>query len=256
MRVLLCTLLFCSTLSAGESVNKDSFEKHVFEAEGASLPYRLLKPANVESGKKYPVVVFLHGAGERGTDNEKQLVHGMSVFLDGQFRKDHPCFVVVPQCPDKTMWVDIPWDSPQPRMPEMPNLNHKLVIGLLDRLEKELPVDVDREYAAGLSMGGFGTWDLLIRNPKRFAAGVVVCGGADLSRVIVAKDIPLWLFHGAKDTTVRVERSREAVETLKKIGATPRYTEYPDVAHDSWNNAFATPELYEWLFTQKRTATP
>ncbi len=107
----------------------------------------------------------------------------------------------------------------------MPNLNHKLVIGLLDRLETELPIERrPAMYAAGLSMGGFGTWDLLIRNPKRFAAGVVICGGGTCREVIVAKDVPLWLFHGAR-TRPSAWSGREIVETLKKIGATPQYTE-------------------------------
>lgn len=256
MRFLLCALMLCSTLMAADSANEESFEKHIFQGTGGTLPYRLLKPVEIKEGQKYPLVLFLHGAGERGTDNEKPLVHGMQTFLDGEFRKQHPCFVVVPQCPDESMWVDIPWTTPQPVMPKNPNLNHTLVLGLLDTLLKELPVDPSRQYITGLSMGGFGTFEMIIRHPERFAAAAPVCAGTDLTRVIVAKDVPLWLFHGAMDTTVKVERSREIVETLKKAGGTPRYTEYPDVAHDSWNKAYATPELYEWLFAQKRSGSP
>lgn len=258
MRVLtlLLTLGVGGFSSAQEPGPADAFEKQTFQGEGFTLPYRFLKPARVEPGRKYPLVLFLHGAGERGTDNEKQLVHGVKMFANEAMQKRYPCFVVVPQCPEKTMWVDIPWDSPQPKMPATPNSNHVTLIGLLDKVEMDFPIDPDRRYVTGLSMGGFGTLEMVVRHPERFAAAAPVCGGSDLSRLPVASKLPFWFFHGAKDTVVRVERSREAVAVLKKAGAEPRYTEYPDVAHDSWNKAYATPELYEWLFAQKRPAAP
>lgn len=250
-------LMISSAAPADEKFGpSDLFEKKSFQAGGITLPYRLLKPAKIEPGKTYPLVLFFHGAGERGTDNERQLVHGVKTFASPAIHEKYPCFVVAPQAPEETLWVDIPWASPQPKMPEMPNANHTAVLGLLDNLVETLPIDRDRQYVTGLSMGGFGTFEMVVRHPERFAAAAVVCGGTDLGRLPVASKVPMWLFHGAMDMTVRVERSREAVETLKKAGAMPHYTEYPDVGHDSWKNAYATSDLYEWLFAQKRPATP
>lgn len=250
-------LMTASVAPADEKFGpSDLFEKKSFQAGGITLPYRLLKPAKIEPGKTYPLVLFFHGAGERGTDNEKQLVHGVRTFASPTIQEKFPCFVVAPQAPEETLWVDIPWASPQPKMPEMPNANHAAVIGLLDKLVETLPIDRNRQYVTGLSMGGFGTLEMVVRHPDRFAAAAAVCGGTDLSRLPAAAKVPMWLFHGGKDTVVRVERSREAVDTLKKAGAMPHYTEYPDVGHDSWKNAYATSDLYEWLFAQKRPATP
>ncbi len=254
---LLTTLLFLGIANASYGLEfgpAEAFEKHSFQGEGVTLPYRLLKPAKLEPGRKYPLVLFLHGAGERGTDNDRQLVHGVKTFASKEMQERYPCFVVAPQCPEKTMWVDIPWDSPQPKMPETPNANHVTLIALLDQVEQDFPVDTNRRYVTGLSMGGFGTFEMAVRHPDRFAAAAPVCGGTDLSRLPAASKLPFWIFHGGKDTVVRVERSREAAEVLKKAGAGPRYTEYPDVAHNSWSKAYATPELYEWLFAQKRSA--
>jgi len=263
MRIALLSVLLGFALMPDVAVHAEEkfgpaelFEKKSFQKGGLTLPYRLLKPAKVESGKTYPLVLFFHGAGERGTDNDKQLVHGVKTFANPAMLEKYPCFVVAPQAPEETLWVDIPWSSPQPKMPETPNANHVAVVALLDDLVQMLPIDRDRQYVTGLSMGGFGTLEMVIRHPDRFAAAAVVCGGTDLSRLPAASKVPLWFFHGANDMTVRVERSREAVEVLRLGGGMLRYTEYPGVGHDSWNQAYAMPELYEWLFAQKRPATP
>lgn len=231
----------------------DKFEKRPFKnADGRTLLYRILKPARVEAGKKYPLVLFLHGAGERGDDNTKPLIHGVKTFATAEFLEKYPCYVVVPQCPENTKWADIDWTVEKVIFPEKESETATLVMQCLDGLEKEFPIDADREYVTGLSMGGFGTWDAIVRHPQRFAAAVPVCAGVNLSKAPAIAHLPIWAYHGAKDQVVKVERSREIVAALKAAGGQPKYTEYPDVGHDSWNGAYKDRDMYEWLFTQRR----
>ncbi|MBO0698496.1 MAG: prolyl oligopeptidase family serine peptidase [Zavarzinella sp.] len=227
-------------------------EKHVYEAGREQLPYRLLKPLAVEDGKRYPLVIFLHGAGERGTDNEKQLIHGVPQFATKANREKYPCFLIAPQCPEGKRWVEVDWSADRHTQPKEPGEVGRLTLGLIEKAVHDLPIDPKRVYITGLSMGGYGTWDLLARRPDLFAAAVPVCGGADEATAPKIKDIPVWAFHGAKDAAVKPARSRNMIAALEKAGGTPKYTEYPDVGHDSWNPAYADPKLYEWLFAQKK----
>lgn len=228
-------------------------EKKTFnDNAGATLPYQLLKPINVEAGKKYPLVIFLHGAGERGIDNEKQSIHGVPQFASDENRKKYPCFLIAPQCPEGKKWVEVDWSADTHTMPKDPSPNAKLTLDLIDQLLKDLPVDPQRIYLTGLSMGGYGTWDLLARRPQFFAAGVPVCGGADEATAKVLTKMPLWVFHGAKDTAVKPARSRNIVKAILTEGGQPKYTEYPDVGHNSWDKAYRDPEMFAWLFAQKK----
>lgn len=241
------TLLLSEALMAADPL---PLEKHVFEQDGHKLPYRLLKPAMVDEGKKYPLVIFLHGAGERGTDNEKQLIHGVPQFVAN--REKYPCFLVAPQCPDGKKWVEVDWSADSHTQPKEPGEVGKLTLALIDKSIKELPVDPKRVYLTGLSMGGYGTWDILARRPDLFAAAAPVCGGADEATAAKIKDIPIWVFHGAKDTAVKPARSRNMVAALEKAGGKPKYTEYPDVGHNSWDLAYRDPEFFKWLFAQRK----
>lgn len=241
-----------SSLSAADVA--DRFEKKVFESDTGKLGYRFLAPKAPKDGQKYPLVIFLHGAGERGDDNTAQLIHGVKRFAQDDFLERYPCFVVAPQCPNEKIWASVGWWEASAAMKELPSDPMSNLIKLIDSLEKSLPIDTQRIYVTGLSMGGYGTWELALRQPKRYAAIAPVCGGTDLSKLDRIKDVPAWVFHGAKDGAVKVERSREAVEALKKLGGKPIYTEYPDVGHDSWNNAYADLKFYEWLFDQKLPA--
>jgi len=225
-------------------------EKCVFEAGGQKLPYRLLKPAKLDPGQKYPLVVFLHGAGERGSDNDKQLIHGVPQFVVN--REKYPCFLVAPQCPDGKRWVEVDWSADSHTMPKEPGEVGELTLKLIDALIWNMPVDRKRVYITGLSMGGFGTWDLLARCPGVFAAAAPVCGGADEATAVSVQRVPIWAFHGAKDTAVKPARSRNMIAALVKAGGSPKYTEYPDVGHNSWDPAYVTPELYGWLLSQQR----
>jgi len=230
-------------------------ESHVFKSEGKALPYRLLKPADAEAGKKYPLVVILHGAGERGIDNKKQLVwfwndKKPSVMTRPEVAKEK-AFVIVPQCPDGKQFVEVPWAKGSYKSPEISE-PLKLTLALIDSFLKEQPIDADRVYVVGMSMGGYGAIDAVQRRPELFAACVSICGTADLSKAKDIAHVPLWAFHGDADTVVPVAGSREIVDALKKAGAEPKYTEYPKVGHNSWSPAFEDKEFWNWIFAQKR----
>jgi predicted peptidase len=233
----------------------DLYESHVFKsADGQTLPYRLMKPANyqADASVKYPLVLFLHGAGERGTDNVKTLVHGMREFAKDEVRAAHPCFVLVPQCPDGKRGVEVEWTlESHEQLPE-DSAAIKLVLELMASVQKEYRIDEKRLYATGLSMGGFGVWDLVTRYPDKFAAAAPVCAGGDEKVASKSAKLPIWTFHGDKDTVVKPSRSRNMVAVIEKAGGKPIYTEYPEVGHNSWDKAYAEPKLMDWLFAQRR----
>lgn len=248
--LFLAVLVFLSPIRSWA----DEYEARTFNGpDGATLPYRLLLPKNYDQTKKYPLVLFLHGAGERGTDNAVQLKHGAPLFLKPEVRDKFPCIVIAPQCPLEQTWIAIPngFAGPNP-FSEEPTAPMKLVIGLLDEVTKNFPIDQDREYVTGLSMGGYGTWDLLTRFPQRWAAAAPVCGGGDVQRIAPAKDVAIWAFHGTRDTTVPFVRTQEMVAALQAAGGKPQFSEYPYLGHDSWTTAYAEPELLPWMFAQKR----
>ncbi len=237
-----------------EATDGDSLlEKRVYtDAQGKQLPYRLLKPLAYDPHFHYPLVLFLHGAGERGTDNDKQLIHGVPAFARDETRKKYPCFLVAPQCPENARWVEVDWSARAHRQPAEPSRPLAQVLELLEALQKEFSIDANRVYVTGLSMGGFGVWDILARRPDLFAAGVPVCGGGDESTAARIAHIPIWAFHGARDPAVQPDRSRRMIAALRKAGGHPRYTEYADEGHASWVPAYKDPEMYAWLFSQKK----
>jgi predicted peptidase len=243
-----------SAFPADEAALRSRLERRTYQsADGQTLPYRLAIPKNYNPAKKYPLVVFLHGAGERGTDNEAQLVHPQVLRLIGDEAARQPCFLVAPQCPTDCRWVEVPWESPTPHeTPAEPSRPMRLTLELLDSLEKEFSIDPARRYATGLSMGGYGTFDLLVRRPHQFAAAIAVCGGADDSKASQMAGTALWVFHGNKDGAVPVARSRSIVAALKQAGADVKYTEYDGAGHDVWSRAYLEPGLVEWLFSKSR----
>ncbi len=191
------------------------------------------------------MIIFLHGAGERGSDNEINLKYITDLFLNPVNRKKFPAHVVVPQCPAGKWWAPQNWN-------EVQHFPADQVIRLMDEVIRTKPVDVSRIYVMGLSMGGNGAWYLLTKYPDKFAAGVPICGWGDRQQVVNMKNIPVWVFHGDKDTVVPVEKSRELVNALTRAGSSPRYTEYAGIGHDSWTPALAEPELLKWLFGHKK----
>jgi predicted peptidase len=227
--------------------------------DGLVLPYRLFIPKNYNPQKSYPLVFALHGAGERGTDDTLQLTtHRLATLwaLDSNQAK-HPSFILAPQCPPfPAVWVNTPFGGgsyDQSKVPFAPPLRAALEI--LDSMLIKYSIDTNRIYVAGLSMGGYATWDILMRFPKRFAAAIPICGGADTSKAPSIKHLPIWAFHGDSDKTVPVASTRQMIAALKKAGGTPLYTEYPKVDHGSWGPALREPQLADWLFAQARASS-
>jgi predicted peptidase len=192
----------------------------------------------------------LHGSGERGDDNEAQLKWGVMNFASDEVMKMHPSIVIAPQCPGNMTWANLSQQDiklePQPTQPM------KLLMGLIEQLKQQMPVDTSRIYITGLSMGGYGTYDAIMRYPDLFAAAVPVCGGGDITKAGAIAHIPLWIFHGALDGAVNPALSRNMVEALTNAGAHPGYTQYPEVGHFSWIAAYSDPMMMEWLFSQRQ----
>lgn len=251
LNIIIIALIAMST----QSCKDETFRKEVFIGINSdTLRYRIMLPEGYRANQKYPLVLFLHGAGERGSDNEAQLVHGSSLFAAPHTREQFPAIVVFPQCPLGMSWYNglrLP-DLPSTLDSSGPSKPMGLVIELIESLIATEAVDQDRVYVMGLSMGGFGTFDILSRRPELFAAGIPICGGGDTSLVASYAHIPLWIFHGALDDVVVPEFSRSMVEALRSKGATVKYTEFPNADHNSWDPAFAQEGLLEWLFEQRR----
>lgn len=197
-----------------------------------SLNYLLYLPQSYSSSKKdYPLILFLHGAGERGDDLNLVKIHGIPKIAEQQ--QDFPFIAISPQCPIDRWWVD-PW--------LLEALN-----ALLDNIIAKYRVDENQIYLTGLSMGGFGTWALSMMYPEKFAAIAPICGGGMPWMAFRIKDIPVWAFHGAKDPVVPIQRTEEMVEAVKKVGGNIKYTIYPEAGHDSWTETYNNPELYQWF---------
>ncbi len=227
-------------------------KKETFESGKEKLLYRMMSPENPAPATKYPLVIFLHGAGERGSDNDAQLVHGVKDFAKPESRKSYPCFLIAPQCPNEKKWAEVDWSASSHQRPEKPSEPATLLFKLIENLTAQLPIDTDRIYITGLSMGGYGTWDLIARKPDMFAAAVPVCGGGDERDAQLIAKIPIWAFHGGKDTVVKPQRTTNMIEAIKKAGGNPKATIYPEVGHNSWVNAYSDPEMLKWLFTKKK----
>ena len=245
------------SLVCAVAVAQDAFEKKVFVASsGDSLLYRLLVPEAPKQGEQYPLVLFLHGAGERGTDNEKQLTHGGQMWLNPVNREEHPAFVLAPQCPPDGYWAygarpaSFMPDAMPAEVPLTPIF--KAVKELLDEYLARPDVDKDRIYVMGLSMGGMGTFDMAVRYPDVFAAAVPICGTVNPVRLKAARNVAFRLFHGDADDVVTPEGSRRAYRALKAVGADVEYIEFPGCNHGSWNPAFNYPDFMDWLFRQKK----
>jgi predicted peptidase len=233
------------------------YQKQNFRMDKEVMPYRILYPDHFDKTKKYPLVLMLHGSCERGNDNELQLTHGAALFVDPEVRKKYPVIVIFPQCPAEDYWSNVDRESitddkrnyvfreggePTPAM--------KMLLIFIDDLLKKSYIDQKRLYVGGLSMGGMGTFELLSRKPHLFAAAFPICGGGHPNTVkAYAKQVSLWVFHGAQDDVVPIRHSEVMVDALKKAGVDVRFTVYPDVKHESWEKAFAEPDLLPWLFS-------
>jgi predicted peptidase len=220
---------------------------------GDTLKYRMLGP-DYNISRKYPLLIFLHGSGERGNDNEAQLLWSVTNFASDQEMAKHPAYIIAPQCPPDLEWENVTenektreiWLKPEPSKPM------ELVIELIQQMLKTLPIDTSRIYITGLSMGGYGTWDAIERYPNLFAAAVPVCGGGDPSKAALIAKMPVWIFHGAEDPGVNTLYSLDMAEALYKAGGRPGLTIYPGTGHFAWLAAYTDQNMIDWLFSQHK----
>lgn len=256
-KILFLLIMLCAGFAAASA--QATYESKEFAAsDGQCLKYRVLTPQDMNPKKKYPLVLFMHGAGERGDDNEAQLTHGGQMFLNPVVLEKYPAYVIFPQCPSKAFWARPSFpNSPKRRGPKPQADSNgmspilKAVKELLDEYLALPSVDPARVYIMGLSMGGMATFDMVCRFPETFAAAVPICGAVGPGRLAAAKNVKFRIFHGDADPTVPVECSRMAYRELKAAGADVEYIEYPGCAHASWTPAFNEPDYLEWVFSQK-----
>lgn len=238
-------------------------KEHVTE-DGYTLKYRLHLPEDYSEDKQYPVILFFHGAGEKGNDNETQFKTGVVEHMfTYSYGKVAQSIVIAPQCPlltpDTAKWVDVPnWkDYCTYSTDSIPESKHmKAVVDLLDNIKKDYSTDESRWYVTGLSMGGFATWDIIVRHTEIWAAAVPVCGGADASKAERLKDMPIWTFHGLEDPTVPYRGTEKMVNTLKALGSTSiKYNAMAGYQHNIWTPVYKNPQVYTWLFKQSKPVT-
>ncbi|MFC1763008.1 dienelactone hydrolase family protein [Planctomycetota bacterium] len=248
--VVLCCLAPTLRASAGFD------PKEYTSPTGKTLLYRIHLPEDLTPTPMVPLIVFFHGAGERGADNEKQLKHGTSDLLNYAKETTAPVIILAPQCPAEQQWVDTPWGADSHNMPKEPSQSMALVIELMKVTMSQQPVDEQRVYVTGLSMGGFGTWDILQRLPQILAAAVPICGGGDTEMAERIKNVPVWAFHGGMDTAVKTKRSRDMIAAMRAAGGKPKYTEYDGVGHNAWTRTYQNKQVLEWLFRQRKSEPP
>ncbi|MGI8581940.1 MAG: prolyl oligopeptidase family serine peptidase [Chitinophagaceae bacterium] len=240
--------------------DKSLYKKHWFLQNGDTMPYRVLLPKNFDTAKRYPFILFLHGAGERGSENELQLVHGSDLFLKDNIRESYPAIVVFPQCAVNSYWSNVNFviDSSTKKrtfnfnVDGEPTVAMKLLLALIKDLQQKYHPDKNRMYVGGLSMGGMGTFELVRREPKLFTAALSICGGANSATANKLKHTSWWIFHGLKDDVVNPEFSKIMAKAIKQQGAEVKLTLYPNANHNSWDSAFAEKDLMAWLFAHHK----
>jgi len=242
-----CAMLVTLSASSGQSSSEDlmqtsqTFKKKITRTVGADYLLFLPKGYEAKGNKRWPLMLFLHGAGERGSDLKKVTAHGPPKLVKN--RADFPFILVSPQCPTNQTWSD------------------ETLLALLDQVIKKHKVDTNRVYLTGLSMGGYGTWSLGVKYPERFAAIAPICGGGETINVLLSsrakstalKSLGVWAFHGAKDPVVKPEESERMVAALKRAGVKEvELTVYPELQHDSWTETYANDKLFEWFLQHER----
>ncbi len=259
-KCLLSAALLCNIGASAQTENAGIgtyFSYGSFAQKSDTLNYRIIKPEDWDVSQKYPLVIFLHGSGERGGDNEAQLTHGADLFAAN--RNKVPAFVVFPQCMAGDYWaVENVEQLANGRIftfPEREKMNTSLglVYLLIDSLQSLYPVDASRIYVMGMSMGGKGTYELVSRRPDTFAAAIAICGGGnEAAAAKYATKTPFWVFHGEQDDVVPPALSVAMARALAKAGGNPKLTLYPDANHNSWDRAFSEPDLLNWLYSHSK----
>ena len=230
------------------------FVAHRHVVGNDTLPYLLYRSQKADTTvEALPLVIFLHGAGERGNDNVMQLKHCVKYFLDDTITSRYPFMLMAPQCPNEKRWVDTDWSLPEHTMDSLPTTELQGVMAVLDSLIACGAVDSTRVCICGISMGGYGTWEALQRWSEKFAAAIAICGGGDPAYAEAMKDIPIYIFHGLLDGIVMPSRSIQMYGALNDVGNHEAVlVTYPKLEHGCWDEAFSTPGLLKWLFEKKR----
>jgi len=238
--------------------HQELYKREIFVSRDDTLRFRILYPADFDETRAYPLLLFLHGAGERGHDNKAQLVHGSHLFADSTHRRNFPAIVAFPQCPKNDYWAKVEVTRNEATnnrtfgfLPEeAPTHSMSLVMAWLSNMTQQPYVDENRIYVGGLSMGGMGTFDIVTRMPRMFAAAFPICGGSDPDAAYrYARQVPFWIFHGDADNVVNPEYARVMTKAISDHGGRVKLTMYEGVGHNSWDAAFIEPKLLPWIFS-------
>ncbi|MBN2727947.1 MAG: prolyl oligopeptidase family serine peptidase [Bacteroidales bacterium] len=252
-------LIFCIAvltfhgLSGQNDEWKNLLSKESYSDSLGTLPYRLYIPAQILPDQKPAFVLFLHGAGERGTDNELQLTHGVKEFMAEDIRGEYNFILLAPQCPESARWTEVDWTKASSKMPPRISIPLQESFELMDSLIEEYNVDPQQIYITGLSMGGFGTWDAICRRPDFFAAAMPVCGGGDESKAGLIAHIPIRAFHGKLDHLVLPARSINMVNAIRLNGGNAEIILFDDLGHLCWDRVYQNHDNIHWLFSNWKT---
>ncbi|WP_316794895.1 prolyl oligopeptidase family serine peptidase [Pedobacter agri] len=255
MKKIFLTIYLLITVVILNAQDLKKYDKGNFIKGKDSIYYRILFPENFNPAQKYPILFVLHGRGESGNDNEKQLTHGARLFLKDDIRRDFPAIIVFPQCPIDSYWANVNITTNESGKRNFsfveggkPTKAMHALQGMVKDFLKKPFVNREQVYVGGLSMGGMGTYELLRRQRRTFAAAFAICGGDNTNNIKKYANTPLWIFHGGKDDIVDPAFSMAIAERLKLVGKEVKFTLYPNANHNSWDSAFAEPELLPWLF--------
>lgn len=251
---IIACLFTLNSFSKQDDILINTYQTHTLknEQKGQFL-YRTSPPSKMDQGKKYPLLVFFHGAGGRGRDNKGQLTDagGIEAFEKQSVRTKRKSHIFAGQVPQGERWVNTAWNLLGHNMPEISNsmeMAFKAIDAYIQNPKNQ--VDPKRIYAMGLSMGGYGTWDAIQRRPHFFAAAVPICGGGDKNLAKKISHIPIWAWHGDKDKVIKPSRSRDMINAIKEIGGAPKYSEIKDRGHNSWVDVWNSNDLWDWLYSQ------
>jgi predicted peptidase len=256
----ICSLMlavFCLTMTT-KAQDFKQYTKGSFNKGKDSMNYRVLFPEHFDSSKTYPILFFLHGSGENGNDNEAQLKNGGALFLRNDVRKNFPSIIVFPQCTKDSFWSNTKFEQDSTGKTKIifvkggkPTKAMHALLKMVNNFIEKPYVDKKQVYVGGLSAGGMGTYEVLRRKPKLFAAAFAICGGDHVGNVNKYKNVPIWIFHGVKDPVVNPQFSKNVANQLRLIGKEVKFTLYAETGHNSWDAAFAEPTFLPWLFSHK-----